>query len=322
MQLFSPLVPDPRAPLARANPVAKLAAGSVLLVALFASLDGVTAGIVLVALLALLPFSGLAARDLLSRAWLVGLAAISIGVFNVLFASEQLGPTVVALGPVRVGAETLVDGLGLALRLLGVVLAGLLATVTTQPTELADSLVQQLRVSPRFAIGALAALRLLPLLTQEWQSMAMARRARGVEAGRSADRSRAPVRRPDAGAPRRCRPPREPDGPGDGGTRVRRRAVPHRGPRAAYAHRRLGLDRWCGAPGGDRDRRERRARDLAPAFRMRPPVGRAYHRSVIHQEELRFRAGDASLAGTLTLPEAERPAAVGAPLGELAAAGP
>ena len=185
MRLFTPLVPDPRAPLPRANPVAKLAAGSVLLIALFASLDGVTAGIVLAALVAALPLSGLSARDLLSRSWLVGLAAVSIGVFNVVFAAEQLGPTVVALGPIRIGAETLVDGLGLALRLLAVVLAGLLATATTQPTDLADSLVQQLRVSPRFAIGALAAFRLLPLLSQEWQTLAMARRARGVEAGRS-----------------------------------------------------------------------------------------------------------------------------------------
>lgn len=185
MRLFTPLVPDPNAPLARANPVAKLAAGSVLLVALFASLDGVTAGIVLAVLLVALPISGLSPRDLLARSWPVGLAAVSIGVFNVLFAAEQAGPTVVSLGPLRIGAETLANGLGLALRLLGVVLAGLLATATTQPTELADSLVQQLRVSPRFAIGALAALRLLPLLSQEWQTLAMARRARGVEAGRS-----------------------------------------------------------------------------------------------------------------------------------------
>jgi energy-coupling factor transport system permease protein len=185
MRLFTPLLPDPRAPLARANPTAKLAAGSVLLVALFASLDGVTAGIILVGLLVALPFAGLSPRDLLARSWLVGLAAVSIGVFNVLFAAEQLGPTAFELGPLRIGAETLANGLGLALRLLAVVLAGLLATATTQPTDLADSLVQQLRVSPRFAIGALAAVRLLPLLSQEWQTLAMARRARGVDAGRS-----------------------------------------------------------------------------------------------------------------------------------------
>lgn len=185
MQLLTPLVPDPRAPLARANPVAKLGAALVLLVALFASLDGVTALIVLGGLAALLPFSGLSAGALLSRAWLIGLAAISIGVVNVLFAADQSGPILVEIGPVRIGAETLVDGLGLAARLIAIALAGILATATGQPTDLADALVQQLRVSPRFAVGALAALRLVPLMASEWQTIAMARRARGVEAGRS-----------------------------------------------------------------------------------------------------------------------------------------
>lgn len=185
MRLLMPLVPDPAAPLARANPVAKLAAASILLVALFASLDGVTALVVLGGLVAALPFSGLRVRDLLGRSWLVGLAVVSIVVFNVAFAAEQLGPTVVDVGPLRVGSQTLVDGLGLGARLLAIVLAGLLATATTQPTDLADALVQQLRVSPRFAVGALSALRLLPILSREWQILAMARRARGVEAGRS-----------------------------------------------------------------------------------------------------------------------------------------
>lgn len=185
MQLLTPLVPDPRAPLARANPVAKLGAALILLVALFASLDGVTSLVVLIVLAALLPFSGLSTGVLLGRAWLIGLAAVSIGLVNVVFAAEQAGRTIVAVGPVRIGAETLIDGLGLAARLVAIALAGILATATSQPTELADALVQQLRVSPRFAVGALAALRLLPLLASEWQTIAMARRARGVEAGRS-----------------------------------------------------------------------------------------------------------------------------------------
>jgi energy-coupling factor transport system permease protein len=185
MRLAIPLVPDERAPLARANPVAKLAAAAVLMLALFISLDWLTATIILLGLVAALAISGLRPRDLLARAWLLLLAAVSIGVFNVLFAAEQVGPTVVAIGPIAIGAQTLVDGIGLGLRLVAIVLAGLLATATTQPTDLADSLVQQLHVSPRFAIGALAALRLLPLLGQEWQALAMARRARGLEAGRS-----------------------------------------------------------------------------------------------------------------------------------------
>ena len=102
-----------------------------------------------------------------------------------LFAPQQLGPIVISIGRSPIGAETLANGVGLALRLLAIVLAGMLATATTQPTEVADALIQQLRVSPRFAIGALAALRLVPLLAQEWQTIGMARRARGVEAGRN-----------------------------------------------------------------------------------------------------------------------------------------
>ncbi len=185
MHLLVPLTPDPAAPLARANPVAKLAAALVLLLALFASLDGVTALVILAVLAALLTVSGLSPGTLVGRAWLIGLAAVSVGIFNIVFAAEQLGPIVVAVGPIRIGAETLTNGLGLAVRLLAIALAGLLAAATTQPTDLADALVQQLRVSPRFAVGALAALRLLPLLAREWQTISMARRARGVDAGRN-----------------------------------------------------------------------------------------------------------------------------------------
>ncbi len=185
MQLLTPLEADPKAPLARANPVAKLGAALLLLIGLFGSLDWLTGSLVLIALLALLPASGLRLRALLGRAWLVGLAAISIGVFNVLFAAEQTGPTILALGPIEIGAGTVLNGVGLAVRLLAIALAGILATATSQPTDLADALIQQLRVSPRFAVGALAGLRLLPLLAQEWQTIAMARRARGVEAGRN-----------------------------------------------------------------------------------------------------------------------------------------
>jgi len=185
MRLLTPIVPNASAPMVRANPVAKLAAGFLILIALFASLDGVTALIILAVLLGLLPVSGIAASALLGRAWLVGIAAISIGVINVLFAPEQLGTTVMAVGQVRIGDETLVNGLGLAVRLLGVAMAGILSTATSDPTEMADALVQQLRVSHRFAVGVLAALRLLPLLAQEWQTIGLARRARGVDAGRS-----------------------------------------------------------------------------------------------------------------------------------------
>ena len=185
MQLLTPLVPAADAYLPRRNPLAKLAAALLFLVVLFASRDGVTAAILLVVLLGALPFSGLAPLVLLRRSWLVGVAVLSIVLFNTLFAAEQAGAIVVDLGPLRIGAGTLAEGMELGLRLLAIVLAGILATATSDPTDVADALVQQLRVSPRFAAGVLAALRLLPVFAQEWQILGMARRARGIDAGRS-----------------------------------------------------------------------------------------------------------------------------------------
>lgn len=185
MRHLVPLTPRPSAPLARANPVAKLGAALVLLVALFASLDGVTAAVILAVLVALLPASGLDPRALARRSWVIGLTAVAVGAVNVLFAPAQVGPEILELGPLRIGSQTLLDGAGLSLRLLGVGLAGVLATATSQPTDIADALIQQLHVSPRFAIGALAAIRLLPTLARDWQTAGLARRARGVDAGRS-----------------------------------------------------------------------------------------------------------------------------------------
>ena len=185
MRLFVPLEPAPAAPLARANPLAKLVAALVLLVALFVSLDGVTAGVILLGLALTVPYSGLSIGGLAARTWLIGLSAVIVGVVNVVFAAEQLGPTIATIGPLQIGAETLLNGFGLALRLMAIGLAGILATATSQPSEIADALIQHLRVSPRFATGALAALRLVPLLLMEWQMIGLARRARGIDAGRS-----------------------------------------------------------------------------------------------------------------------------------------
>jgi energy-coupling factor transport system permease protein len=185
MHLLTPLEAVPTAPLARANPVAKLAAALIVLLALLASLDGVTAAVILAALVALVAVSGLDPLALVRRSWLIGVTAISIGIANVLFAGSQSGATLVELGPVRIGLDTALDGLGLAVRLLAIGLAGILATATSQPTDIADALVQQLGASPRFAVGALAAIRLIPALARDWQTAALARRARGVDSGGS-----------------------------------------------------------------------------------------------------------------------------------------
>ncbi len=185
MQLFTPLVPDPAAPLARANAVAKLGAAALLMLACFLAVDLLTPALILVVELAAVAFSGLSGRSLLSRAWPLLVGALGIGLANALFPGEVSGPLLVAFGPMRVTTASVFAGLALALRLLGIAFAGVLALGTTDPTDLAESLAQQLHLPARCAIGALAAVRLLPLLTEEWQTISLARRARGVDAGGS-----------------------------------------------------------------------------------------------------------------------------------------
>ena len=161
------LAPAAETPLGRINPVAQLAAIGVVTVVLLTSLDVVTPAVVVAAELCLLPAAGLTApRALWRRTWPLLLGAGSVGLVNVLLSADA-GPVV---------------GAALGLRVVGLALPGVLLVATTDPVRLADALTIHWHVSTRFAFGALAALRLVPLLLEEFESVRLARRARGIEA--------------------------------------------------------------------------------------------------------------------------------------------
>ena len=178
-------VADNTAPLARRNPVAKLGAALLFSLPLIATLDPLTPALALAVELALLPLFGVRYRVLARRAWPLALAAGGILVTMVLFAADRSGSLLVALGPFAVTTGVVLSALGLVLRVFAVALPGIIVFATTDPTDLADALVQNARAPARFAIGALAAFRLIPLLGEEWQMLTLARRARGIDAGRN-----------------------------------------------------------------------------------------------------------------------------------------
>jgi energy-coupling factor transport system permease protein len=161
------LGPAAETPLGRINPVAQLTAIAVVTVTLLISLDVVTPAVVVAVELCLLPAAGLTGpRTLWRRTWPLLLGAVSVGVVNVLLSADA-----------DAGA-----GGALALRVVGLALPGVLLVATTDPVRLADALTLHWHVSTRFAFGALAALRLVPLLVGEFESLRLARRARGIEA--------------------------------------------------------------------------------------------------------------------------------------------
>ncbi|GAA3750770.1 energy-coupling factor transport system permease protein [Spinactinospora alkalitolerans] len=154
--------------LLRRNPAAKLIAALLLSLGLIPAVDPVTGGIVLGGVLLLVPFSGVNRRMLLVLGVPFLFMGLSTGAVNLLYGEE---------GPL--------GALGATARLLAIALPGILAAMSSDPTEMADALVQKLRVPERPAMGVLAALRLIPLLAGQWRTITLARRARGLEAGRN-----------------------------------------------------------------------------------------------------------------------------------------
>jgi energy-coupling factor transport system permease protein len=176
---------DAQAPIARLNPVAKLAAvAAVTTMALLAS-DWLTPLLLLAAMLAAVPFTGIRLGPLVHRLKWLWLAAGMVTVVNAVFAAEQTGRLLIGVGPLEISTGALSAGAALGLRACVAATAGVLGFATTDPTDLADALTQQLKAPPRFTIGALSALRLLPLMGAEWQQITTARRARGLEGGRN-----------------------------------------------------------------------------------------------------------------------------------------
>ena len=169
--------------LARRAPVAKLGAACILSIAALTTLNSVLLGSLALLALLISPLFGLSPIGLLRRAWPALAAAASAVISLSLFAADRSGAVLLDFGPFLVTTSVLQTSLAYALRLLALALPAVLVYATTEPTDLADSLVQHTKAPARFAIGALSAFRMVGLLTEEWRLISMARRARGIDAG-------------------------------------------------------------------------------------------------------------------------------------------
>jgi energy-coupling factor transport system permease protein len=136
-----------------------------------------------VALVAGLSIGAIPAERLARRIAPLGLAALGIGLTNLLLSGANANPLaheLIRLGPLRLTSEAAATAAGLAARIAAIVSVGAVFSLTTDPTRLVDALVQQARVSPRFAYGALAAYQAVPRLAADLTTLVGARRLRGV----------------------------------------------------------------------------------------------------------------------------------------------
>nr|WP_104129757.1 energy-coupling factor transporter transmembrane component T [Cryobacterium sp. N21] len=167
---------------ARLNPVAKLAVALIVSCALLLSIDWVSAGVALLLEAVLLAWCGLSARHFWLRTAPVWIAAPMASITTILY-GEDSGALLWQFGFISVTEGSAQLGLAIGLRVLAIGLPGIVLLATTDPTDLADALAQVLRLPARFVLGGLAGLRLVGMFIDDWHSLGLARRARGVGDG-------------------------------------------------------------------------------------------------------------------------------------------
>ncbi|WP_454792053.1 energy-coupling factor transporter transmembrane component T family protein [Mycolicibacterium lutetiense] len=161
------------------NPVARLLTALIIAGALVLSVDWVSALTALAGEIVLFAVIGVKLRAALTRGAVVALAA-TLTAITILLYGQASGAVYWHFFLVTISDGSIALAAATFLRVLAIALPSVILFIGVESTELADGLGQVLRLPARFVLGALAGLRLVGLLGQDWQYLGYARRARGV----------------------------------------------------------------------------------------------------------------------------------------------
>ncbi|MGV8851772.1 MAG: energy-coupling factor transporter transmembrane component T family protein [Rhodoglobus sp.] len=171
-------------PIASVNPVAKLGAGLLVSLFLIVTIDWVSAITALGLELAVIAFMGIEPKRFWLRTLPVWIAA-PLTALTILLYGRYSGEVHFEFLLIRISDGSIELALATFLRVLAIGLPAVVLFISIDPTDFADGLAQRLRLPDRFVLGALAAVRMVGLFLDDWRSLELARRARGV-----ADRGR------------------------------------------------------------------------------------------------------------------------------------
>lgn len=170
--------------LTRANPVAKLIGVVLMTTPLLASIDWLSASVALVLELPVLMLSGFGIKRILSRIWPILLAA-PLSATSMLLYGQPSGQTFFQWGFIHITEGSVGLAIGIFLRILAIGIPAVVLFIDTDPTQMADGLAQILKMPAVPVLAALAGFRTAGLMIRDWETLARARRARGL-----GDRSR------------------------------------------------------------------------------------------------------------------------------------
>lgn len=161
------------------NPVTKLLLAVLLSVPLFASIDVVSALVAIGLQLLCLPLTGLRLGTVLKRLLPIAIFAPIAGISMLLYAEPE-GHIYWTFGFATISEGSIALAIAVSLRVIALGLPTILLFGGTDPTQLADALSQVAKLPSRFVLGILAGTRMLGLFLDDWRTMGLARRARGV----------------------------------------------------------------------------------------------------------------------------------------------
>ncbi|MBN9186833.1 MAG: energy-coupling factor transporter transmembrane protein EcfT [Microbacterium sp.] len=161
------------------NPVTRIAIAVLLSVPLFASIDVTSAGVAIVLQLLCIPLTGLSVATVLRRLAPVVAFAPVAGVSMLLYAQPG-GHVYWTFWYATISDDSIALAVAVGLRVVALGLPTILLFGRADPIELAGALAQIARLPSRFVLGVLAGTRTMGLFVDDWRSMTLARRARGV----------------------------------------------------------------------------------------------------------------------------------------------
>jgi len=163
------------------NPVVKLLCNAVILVGVVLAQDPRVPGLLIIAILLA---TWLAGRVPLSRVLRSFLPFLLLGaalvLFNLLFYRRPPVHIIFTWGPAVLSSEALNFSSNIALRMLSLISYALFFVSTTDPTRLVLSLIQQGHLDYRLGYSTLAAYRLVPFFSTEYNIITSAHRLRGT----------------------------------------------------------------------------------------------------------------------------------------------
>ncbi len=165
--------------LSRVNPATQILALLVMTLPLMVTIDPVSAAVAWLLELCLLPFTGLRPRAVLLRLTPLLLAAPLAAISMLLYAAPG-GDIYAGWGPVVISQNSVTLAVSIALRVLAVGTPAVVMLPSLGSTEVADALTQIVHLPSRFVLSSLAAIRMVGLMTSDWQALHRARRSRGL----------------------------------------------------------------------------------------------------------------------------------------------